>query len=346
MLVYDTIIIGAGPSGLTASIYASCYGLHHLVIAKTLGGQLLRASDIRNYPGFEQTVAGRVLAANMLTQARALGGEIKEDEVIEIVKIADGFGVKTRSVTFLGKTVILATGTERRKLNVPGEQEYAGRGVYYCATCAVTVYEGKDVTIIGGANSAYQSAIHVAEKARSVLLLVRSQVRADPYLVEQVASNRVIRVLTQSTLREIRGDATKVSGIIAQTEGNKDILDQFASLTIQAQDGELTTWQRSMDVVFVEIGGVPGAMLLAPLGVALTDHGYVIVNHKLETSVPFIFAAGDIVGDELSMEQISTAVGLGARAAASCFVSLRAARAPLVWGKARIGGRDGQTIEK
>lgn len=314
--MYDLIIIGSGPSGLTAGVFAACYKLNHLIIGKQLGGQLNLATNILNYPGFTE-IPGPKLVELIVTQTKARGSQIVTEEVIRIKKIVDGFDVITKNSTFQAKVLILATGTERRKLNVPGEVKYTGRGIYYCANCEPFIYENKDVVIAGGGNAGLQAAVSVVDKAKSVTLLEMGEtLRAEAVWLDKIKNNPKVTILTKSKIVSIEGDEEWIRGIAITQNGQQKNL--------------------SANALFVEIGGVPGTALVAPLGLQLTQKGFIAVDHTMQTSVPGIFAAGDIVGDGLSLEQLSTAVGLGARAAASAFFYLKRTNAPIVWGKAEI----------
>ncbi len=313
----DLIIIGAGPAGLTASIYASCFHLKHVVIGGTIGGQMLLAPDIINYPGFVE-VSGKELAHRMLEQVKARGGSVVEENVVSIIKEEEIFSVTTKGGTrFQAKAVIIASGTERKKLNVPGENEYAGKGVYYCATCERQDYAGKNVAVVGGGNAAAQSAIQLAQAAEKVIILHRgAELRCDPEWMTQIKAHPNIEMLFTINVKEIIGDGAKLTGIrILQSTDEKEL---------------------QVEKVFIEIGGVPGTSLVAPLGVALDPGGYIKVDEHLLTSVPGVFAAGDLVSYGLSIEQISTAVGLGARAASSVFAYLKKTHAPSSWGQTLI----------
>lgn len=313
----DLIIIGAGPAGLTASIYASCFHLTHSVIGSSIGGQMLLAPDIINYPGFVE-IAGSELTERMVAQVRARGGTVVEDAVISMTKDEDYFTIHTeKKSTYTAKTLIIATGTERKKLNVPGEKEYTGRGVYYCATCERQDYDGKVVAVVGGANAAAQSALQLGQAAAKVFLLCRgAELECDPEWMTQIGKHPNIEILYATTVKEIIGDQTGITGV--------NVVQNTAEQKI------------SLQKVFIEIGGVPGTALVVPLGVEMDMGGFIKVNERLETSVPGVFAAGDLVSYGLSIEQISTAVGLGARAAASAFAYLKNVRTPSTWGQTLI----------
>lgn len=315
--MFDSIIVGTGPAGLTAAIYASCYKLSHMAIGQMMGGQLSLATHVLNYPGFT-SIIGKDLVQKMIDQAKERGCQFVNEEVISIAKVDNGFLVKTKTGNeFQGKTLILATGTERRKLNVPGELKYTGRGVYYCANCEPFIYKDKNVAIAGAGNSAFQAASGIIANSKSLTMLVRSErIPAEPLWIEKIKNNPKAKILLNTKIQEIKGDEELMREIIVN------------------QNGQVMTLP--MEVLFVEIGGVPGTALVVPLGLKLTQKGFIEVDHTMQTSIEGIFAAGDIVGDTLSLEQLSTAVGLGARAAASAFNFLKKEKAPVIWGEAEI----------
>lgn len=317
--MYDVVIIGSGPAGLTASIYASCFKLNHLVIGGVNGGQMQSATDILNYPGFEE-VTGKELTERMVAQCKDRGGQIVIDSVIKIVKTDQGFNIQTQSgKSYDAKIVILATGTERRKLNIKGETEYMGHGVQYCARCERFDYEKKIVAVIGGANSAAQGAVQLSHAASKVYLIYRgAELRCDPVWFEQIKNDPIIEVLYNTVPLEIIGDGQKITGIKIKIKTN-------------TEEKEL-----AVERVFIEIGGVPGTALIIPLGVEMDTGGYIKVNEKLETNIPGILAAGDVVSHKYSIEQITSAVGSGARAATSAFSYLKQQNAPSLWGTSQI----------
>lgn len=321
--MYDLIIIGAGPAGLTASIYASCFGLSHVVIGKIIGGQVTYAPDILNYPGFEE-ISGAELTERMLNQAKKRGGEVVIDMAYEITKYEAGFRVKTQGgKEFEGRTIILATGVERRKLNVPGEIEYTNKGILYCATCGRFDYMETVAAVVGGGNAAAQTAAQVAHSAKKVYIVYRgSQLRADPVWIKHLDEHPNTEIIYNSNVVEILGNGNKLTGI---------------KITMKdPQTNNLQTIQLSIDRLFIEIGGVPGTALLIPLGVTMDPGSYISVDEKLSTSVPGVFAAGDVVSHRFSIEQITSAVGSGARAASYVFSFLKQQTAPTLWGSSQI----------
>jgi len=330
---YDLIIIGAGPAGLTASIYASCFHLKHLVIGKIIGGQMSLSPDILNYPGFEE-ISGKELTRRMVNQVKERGGKIIEDLVVEIHHFSTRsprhsqvsspkkryFQIETQTgKKYQAQSLIIATGTERRKLNVPGEKEYTGQGVYYYVPEKKLGYEGKVCGVIGGANAAIQAAVKLAQVAAKVYLIYRgNQLRAEAVWLEKIEKNKKIEVIYLTVVTKIMGDGKKMTGVelLSSPLNKSQVLP--------------------LDKLFIEIGGVPGTALIIPLGVKVDEGGYVKVNEKLATNIPGIFAAGDLLSYQLSIKQITSAVGLGARAATSVFAYLKDEGAPTLWGKSQI----------
>lgn len=321
--MYDLIIIGTGPAGLTASIYASCFRIKHIVIGEKLGGQMMLAPDILNYPGFSE-ISGKELTERMVNQVKGLGTEVLTQNVIEIIKRAvndeNYFEVTTQNgKNYQSKALILATGTERRKLNIKGEVEYTGKGVYYCAVCKRQDYENQICAVIGGGNSALQAAVQLSQAASKVYIIYRGkELRGEAVWLDRLKENKKVEMLFETVVHEITGDGKKVAG-----------------LDIKQLNGD-TAKKLAIDKVFIEIGGVPGSSLIIPLGVNINERGYVIVDGKLSTNVPGVFACGDLVSSDSSIEQIATAVGLGARVAASVFAYLKEGSAPTLWGKSQI----------
>lgn len=315
--MYDLIIIGTGPAGLTASIYSSCFKLNHLVIGKDLGGQMALAPDIINFPGYEE-ISGKELTEKMINQVKKHGTEIINESVSKIEKTQNGFNITTESgKNFEASILILATGAERRKLNIPGENDYTGKGVQYCVSGERLEYENKEVAVIGGGNSAIQAAIRLCDTASKIYLIYRgSDLRADPILLDQIKNNTKIEILYNTRVLEILGDKEKPTGIKINSDGAEKILP--------------------VEKVVVEIGGVPGSALVIPFGVFVDEKGYIKVDEKLATNIPGIFAAGDIINTGLSIEQITTAMGLGTIAAFSAFSYSKQQKPPTLWGQNQI----------
>ncbi|HUS60348.1 MAG TPA: FAD-dependent oxidoreductase [Nevskiaceae bacterium] len=305
--MYDVLIIGSGPAGLTASIYASRYKLSNLVIGRVLGGMMTSAHKIENYPGFA-SISGAELSQKMGEHVKTLGAEILADGVSKIEKTETGFKVTTENgQDFEGKVLIVATGTERRKLDVPGEKEYLGRGVSYCTACDIPFFKDKIVALIGGSDAAVSGAIHATAFVKKAYIIYRREkLRAEPVWVEEVLKNPKIEVIYKTNITEILGDGTKVTGV---------------KLDSPHQGTEKLT----LDGVFIEIGGVPGTQLLKPLGVELDEGGFVKVKPDMSTNITGVFAAGDIANIAGEFQQIVTAASEGAMAAFSAFKYLKGA---------------------
>lgn len=293
---YDLIIVGAGPAGLSAAVYAARYKLNTLVLGKTPGGLISDAWEVCNFPTYEK-IRGFELARKMCEQAAKLCVPVKTEEVCEIKK--DGlFKIKTNLKNYETKKVLLAVGTERRKLNVKGENEFLGRGVTYCATCDAAFYKNKIVAVAGGSDAALTSALLLAEYAKKVYIIYRKDkfLKAEPAWVELVEKNKKIESVFNSNIIEIYGKE-RVEGL--RLDNNKEL---------------------KVDGVFVEIGSIPEELLSKQLHLK-TEEGYIVVNKRQETNVPGIYAAGDITNNTL--KQAVTACAEGAIAADSIYEEIQ-----------------------
>ncbi len=304
-MIYDLIIVGVGPAGLTTSIYASRYKLPHLLIGKLVGGTITLANKVENYPGFT-SISGIELAQKIAEQVKNLGAQIINDTVGKILKTEAGFVLVTESgQEYETKTIILATGTERRKLGVPGETEYLGKGVSYCTTCDAPFFRGKTVVLVGGSDAAVSGAVHAAEFAQKVYIVHRKgEFRAEPMWVEELNKNPKIEKVLINEIKEITGDGTKVTGV--------------KLMNPHENSNELST-----DGIFIEIGGVPGTSLMVSLGAKLNPEGFVDVEKDMSTNIPGLFAAGDITDEAQVLVQMTTACAEGAIAAASAYKFLK-----------------------
>ena len=304
---YDIVIIGAGPAGLTAGMYAGRQNSKTLVIDKGMAGGLgLEVPMMQNYPGFD-LIAGMELIQKMKAQSENYC-EILENTVIEsIEKTDDGFNLKTKNSPllmtsddageneFFTKTIIFATGSSHRHLNVPGEEEFLGRGVAYCATCDGMFFIGKDILMVGGGNSAAQEALYLKNLGCNVKLVHRrDELRCEHHLQKALEENG-IEVLWNSTIQEIKGEM---------------VVDSVTLLRDGAEEDYKT------DAVFVAIGDDPSNELAKDLGVALDDDGYIITDKNQATNVKGVYSAGDITG---GVKQWIVACGEGAVAAISAY---------------------------
>jgi thioredoxin reductase (NADPH) len=291
----NLIIIGSGPAGWTAGIYAGRARLEPLLITgRAQGGQMALTSEVENYPGFPQGISGQELATLMQQQAERFGTRVQMDEVIAVELTTHPFKVTTYGGEYETKALIIATGTSPRKLQVPGEAEFTGRGVSYCATCDGFFYQGRKVVVVGGGDAAVEEAIFLTKFASRVYLVHRrNRLRAEKVFQERAFRNEKIEFIWDSVVTEILGDG-KVTGVRL-----KNLKTQEESVL-------------EADGVFVYVGNIPNTGFLKGQ-LELDDHGYIITDRLCHTSVPGVFAAGDV--QERVLKQISTAVGSGAMAA-------------------------------
>lgn len=300
--MYDVIIVGAGPAGLAAALYASRYKLNAFLIGPVVGGTALEAYNVENYPAFK-SISGLELMNKMEEQVSSLGVEIIAEEAVEI-KRDSHFTVATEGERYEAKMVILAMGTERRKLNVPGEKELLGKGVSYCATCDAAFFRNKSVAVIGGSDAAAKSALLLAEYASKVYIVYRrTQIRAEPVTVEAVEKNDMIEIIYKTNIVEVKGDKV-VEGVVLDNE--------YQGSNFLKLDG-----------VFVEVGAEPNNKLARNLGVELDKTGYINVDSMQKTNVGGVFAAGDVTNAAGELKQIVTACAQGVLAATSAYEYLK-----------------------
>jgi len=293
--MYDLIIIGGGPAGLSAAIYAARYMLNTLVLSQGTAGAITEAHVVENYPGFE-SVSGMELAENFKKQAKKLGVEVKNDEAQGIKKEGKEFIVNNK---YKAKKVIIATGTSRRKLDIPGEKEFIGKGVSYCATCDAPFFRGKIVGVAGGSNSAARAAQLLSEYAKKVYIFYRGQkLRAEPIICSQIEKNPKIEVIYNTNIKEIKGE-------------------KFVN-SVVFESGEVFM----LDGLFVEIGSVPAVALPKELGVKLSKDDYIVVDEAMRTSVKGVYAAGDVTTGSNGWRQIVTACAEGGLAASSAYLDI------------------------
>jgi len=296
----DLVIIGGGPAGLTAGIYAARSGLHTVVLEKNIvGGQVTITPIVENWPGF-QHIPGKQLMEMIRNQAQNYIPILEGEEAVEI-KVGKFIEVLTQRTRFIAQAVILATGATPRKLRVPGEQQFYGHGVSYCATCDGYLFKEKQVLVIGGGNSALTDALYLKSIGAQVSLVVRdSQFNGEKALQDSTIKEK-IPTLWNSVVEEITGTRT-VTGIKIRNIKTK-ILELM-----------------KCDAVFVAIGENPDNTLASDIGVKLDDEGFIMTDRFGRTNIPRIYGAGDITG---GLKQIVTAVGSGAAAATSAFEDIK-----------------------
>jgi len=296
-LVYDLIIVGAGPAGLTAAIYAARYKLSCLVIAETIGGRAAEAFEIKNFPSYEK-ISGIELMEKIRKQTECLGVEIKNERVEKIKKEKEYFVVKTAEKDYLAKKIILANGLEKKRLGLEKEDKFLGKGVSYCAVCDAPFFKNKKVAVVGGSDSALAAASLLSRFANKVYIIYRKEkfFRAKPAMVEEVRKNKKIKAIFNVTVTKLLGE-----------ERLKAI--------------ELSNKKRiAVDGLFVEIGASPNVELAKDLGIEL-ENGYIKVDEMQRTNVKGVYAAGDITNRPL--KQIITAAAQGAVAATTVYEELK-----------------------
>ncbi len=297
--IYDVIMIGAGPASLSAAVYTSREDLKTLLFEKGVIGGLAAITDkVDNYPGFPKGIEGLTLADNLREQVERFGAKIELGEVQSIAGHDRNFTIHTTSGEFKTKSILVGTGSEWMKLGIPGETEYYGKGVHNCATCDGAFYRDKKLVVVGGGNSSAQESLFLTKFASHIDILVRGEAwKASDVLVREIESNEKITVHFNMVSEEIIGEDGKVTKV--HVKNSKD-----------NQEHDFET-----DGVFVFIGLNPVTYYLEGSGVELDERGFVKTNHKLETNVAGIFAAGDIRSG--ATMQIASAVGEGATAALS-----------------------------
>ena len=299
---YDIIIIGAGPGGLTAGIYAGRQGTKNLIIDRDLAGGLGReVPEMENYPGFDN-ISGLELIEKMKAQATKNCELHEMEEVTEIVKNDDEyrFTVKTNKDEYQSKTIILATGSSHRHLEAQGEEEFKGKGVSYCATCDGFFFQGRDIIMVGGGNSALQEALYLNNLGANVTLVHRrDEFRAQKELQNQIKEAGINTILN-ATVEEIKGEMLVESVILKDT-----------------QTGELS--ELPINGVFISVGYIPHTELAEQLGVSLDESGHIIIDKDQKTNIDYVYAIGDVC---VGLKQWVVACGEGAVAATSAYHDL------------------------
>lgn len=301
--VSDLVIIGAGPAGMSAAIYASRAGLDTIMIeAGAPGGKLVKTYEISNWPGIKST-AGVNLASDMFEHSTSFGAEYVYGNV---VKVEDGDTKKViceDGSVYETKAVIVATGTQERLMHIPNEEENIGRGISFCAVCDGAFFRNKEVAVIGGGNAALEEALYLTQFVNKVCIIMRRDVfRADDIVVQEVMNNEKIEILQKYIPKEVKDDGNKVVGLVIE---NRDTKEE----TLLEVAG-----------IFPYIGADPITHFLEGLDV-VNEQGYMIVDENMETSVPLLYGAGDVNAKVL--RQVVTAVNDGAIAAQNAFHKIK-----------------------
>ncbi|MDA1675021.1 thioredoxin-disulfide reductase [Bacillus cereus group sp. TH152-1LC] len=294
--IYDVIIIGAGPAGLTAAIYAARANLKTLMIERGVpGGQMVNTEEIENFPGFE-SILGPELSTKMFSHSQKFGAEYTYGDVKGISIDGDYKIVETSKQNYKTKTIIIATGTEHKKLGIPGEKELSGRGVSYCAVCDGAFFKERELVVIGGGDSAVEEALYLTRFASKVTVIHRrDQFRAQPILQERLLNNPKVEIIWNHTVDEILGE--KVVEKLSIRDVNTGERKEFKA-----------------NGAFIYIGMLPLTEAFKNLPIS-NEEGFIITNEILETSIPGIFAAGDC--REKMLRQVVTATADGSIAAQS-----------------------------
>jgi thioredoxin reductase (NADPH) len=292
---YDVIIIGSGPAGYTAGIYTSRANLSTLIISGTLpGGQLMTTSEVENYPGFPNGIFGPELMMNMRQQAERFGAVIVDDEVLKVDFKNRPFTITTHAETYTAEATLLCTGASPRKLGIPAEQQFSGRGVSYCATCDGPFFKGENIVVVGGGDTAMEEATFLTKFGKSVRVVHRrDSLRASKILQQKALENPKIEFIWNNVVADIKGN-NKISTVLV-----KDIN---------------TGKERTIETggLFVAIGHEPNTAVFKGQ-LELDDKGYIILKHNTKTSVEGVFAAGDV--HDHRYRQAVTAAGFGCMAA-------------------------------
>lgn len=296
--MYDVIIIGSGVAGLGAAVYSCRFDLKTLVIGDLPGGTITQTHLVENYPGYVR-LSGPELGDHFLAHAKDVGAELKQGRVKDVAQKDKGFAVTMENGEIHeSKTVIIATGTKHRELNVKGEQELRNKGVSYCATCDGPLFRGKTVAVVGGGDSAVKESLLLAEYCPKVYIIYRGEmVRPEPINLRRMQANPKIELILKTNIVEILGEKS-----------------------IQKVKFD-TGKELELGGLFIEIGRTPLTDCVQNLGLALNEKGEIKINRVSETNVPGIFAAGDVT--DTDWKQAITGVGEGAHAANSAYEYIR-----------------------
>jgi thioredoxin reductase (NADPH) len=299
-MVENVVIIGGGPAGYTSAIYTSRAELNPVLIEeKVAGGQLANTTEVENYPGFPEGVMGPDFGKAIEQQAKRFGTRVIQDRVIEVDFSTPPFTVKTYSHEFQVKTVVIATGSDPRKLDIPGEEEYAGAGVSYCATCDGAFFKGMEIAVVGGGDSAMEESTFLTKFGSRVYVIHRrDELRASKIMQKRVLDNPKIEVVWDSVVEEVLGGDM---GVVEKLRLKNVKTNKESELPVQG--------------LFVAIGHIPNTELFKDF-INLDDQGYILTDERMRTNVPGVFAAGDVRdAPPHGYRQAITAAGMGCAAA-------------------------------
>ncbi len=302
--MYDLIILGAGPAGLAASVYASRYKINHLVIGKVFDGSLAKAHLIENWPG-KKSIKGSELVMEFYEHAKSFGAEIIQEGIIEVDRNNKGFVIKTGlNKIHKSKTILIALGTKYRKLNVSGEEKFLGKGVSYCVVCDGAFFKDKTTAVVGGGNSAAMAAEMLSEYASKVYIIYRKHpMRCEPIILDRLKKNSKVEIIYDTNVIKISGDK-KVEFIELDNKHNGS--DKI-----------------KLDGLFIEAGSVPAINFVKKLEIETDKNNYIIIDQGGATNVKGVYAAGDITNGSNNLHQIVTAVSEGVIATTSIYRDLK-----------------------
>ncbi|ANU11592.1 thioredoxin-disulfide reductase [Planococcus antarcticus DSM 14505] len=294
--IYDVVIIGAGPAGMTAGVYTSRANLTTLMLERGIpGGQMANTEEIENYPGFDH-ILGPDLSTKMFEHAKKFGAEYAYGDVTEIIDGEEFKIIKAGSKEYKTRAIIVTTGAEYKKMGIPGETELGGRGVSYCAVCDGAFFKKKELVVVGGGDSAVEEGVYLTRFADKVTIVHRrDELRAQKIIQDRAFANNKIDFIWSHTVKEIHDDGNGKVGSVTLVSTDDDKEREFKA-----------------DGVFIYIGMLPLTKPFAELGILNTE-GYIVTNDKMETNVPGIYAAGDV--REKTLRQVVTATGDGSIAA-------------------------------
>ncbi|MEK6760829.1 MAG: FAD-dependent oxidoreductase [Nanoarchaeota archaeon] len=302
---YDFVIIGGGGTGLAAAMYSARMGMKTLMLGFThgtelpVGGVITTTNIVENYPGFKK-LTGQELAKKLEEHARSYDlVEIKNEKATDVKKTKDGFSIKTNKGEYYGKTILFATGTKWKKLDVPGSNEFENKGVSYCALCDGPLFKNKTIAVVGGSDSAAKDALLLAEHAKKVYIIYRGdEIHPEPINLERIKKNKKIEVINKTNVIEIKGGEFMESVVLDKPHNGKKELE--------------------LQGIFIAIGHIALSDLAKKIGVKTDEKGEIILNHKTsETSVKGVFAAGDVT--DKPFKQLITGVADGCTAAYSAY---------------------------
>lgn len=302
MDIYDIIIIGTGPAGLTAGIYAARSGLKVAVVGKELGGTTGKILSLENWPGFSGT--GAELMKKFYEHLKKYEVDFIMKEILDISKKGKLFLIKTKTQEFKSKCLIVATGTKRNKLNIPGEKKFVGKGVSYCVTCDSFFFKNKIVAVIGGSDCAATSALALSEIAKQVYIIYRGKkLRCEEITIKRLEQKKNVEFYYEAIPKEIKGKEEVETLLINQKGKEKEI---------------------KLDGMFIEIGASPITEAIGKLGIKLDKENYIVVDANMNTSISGLFAAGDVTNQKL--KQVIVASAQGAIAAKSAYDFLQSGK--------------------